>query len=316
MNEIFLLPRSYRGLFAKCLLAFLGFGTFCVYVAHGRVGPVCFFLLFWGSFIVGTVIGLLQCWRWSLTVRDDEVVERGIIRERRINLRDDVQIRWLPSNSGGMVTLRSASQKIRIPFSVIDFHERRRMIRFFRLSNPDAVQDGWDGFCFRNAFPLLENRPELPCVAASGGMTRRRWDWYCVPCILAMIAVCAFCSWQFQNPQYRILPLLCIVPWLLWRFQIPQHGKQSPVIRDRVLILFLLLSLMVVILGLIVYSEWVQYLPHGGVWGIAGIVILMAAIFGEARRADRRKRIAEQPLVEFAAREWNRMEGMSSPVPY
>jgi hypothetical protein len=304
MNRVISAPRLYWWVFSLALLMFLGAWGWSIVAAKGEARSIIAVSLIYGFFVIVTVIELLECWRWSLIVRCDEIVERGIVFERRIKLAEVIAVRWRARGGRGRVVLHSASQKITIPFELMELTQRRETIRFLRTSLPDSIQTAWDMFCFWNAYPLLENRRELPGAVASGRLTRRQFDMCFVPCILVTTAVCVFCWLRFQNPLYRGLPLVLVFPWLGWRFLLPpdrQQSAKSPISRTFVLRLALLV---VSVLGLIVYNEWIRYLPHGDFYGAAVIIIVTLVL----SYRDYRQHVANRSLLESSVREWDRVE--------
>jgi hypothetical protein len=307
MNEVIRVPKFFRGLLAICLLGFLVFLSFTVYAVKGQIYLICIFSAFWGLFIVGTLYALLQCWRWSLTVRGDSLVEQGIIRRREIKLRDAASIRWHASPKGGKIVLRSTSQKISLPLELLDLGQRRRLIYLLRTSLPESIQHGWDRFCFQNAFPLLQSRPEWPVVKNNYYPTRRQLDLCFAPFLLIVMVLCVLYEWQFQTTTDRTLPLSLAVMWPLLRFQIPKNRASSSNPQGLILILFSLCWSLVAMLGYAAYYTWGRDVAYGSLWGTLGLIAWMALFVDQFRRVGRCRRREEEPLVQFAVREWDRI---------
>jgi len=60
----------------------------------------------------------------------------------------------------------------------------------------------------------------------------------------------------------------------------------------------------IAMLGMVAFNRWSSFLPYRTVWAVLGLVAWFAVLLDLVRRVDRRRRIAEQPLVEFAVHEW------------
>jgi len=196
-GTVFRLRKGYRNIGLVCLPFFVlagvasAYGIWSEVPPHRPVNAICFVICsmcVW-AFMAGLSLWvLLAYWRERLKITGGQVIHHGVIGKKEIDLADVTDVRWGIVKTG-RITLRTLTEKLKIDLDNFEATDRLRLIRFVRDRLPDTVQQEWDMFCYKIAIPLRDryirgNRPPGPDEVS---LTRRRWDWYFIPTILALV---------------------------------------------------------------------------------------------------------------------------------
>jgi hypothetical protein len=319
MERVLHPKKSYRNTGVVCLIFFLlvgvisTCGVFVIAHPERRTIALCmavFFAVFWGFWVCLSCWILLAYWREQLEVGNGQVVKRGVIGRKQIDLESIAVARWRVFPRGGSIVVQTLTEKLTIHFDNFEQHERLWLIQLFHNELPDAVQENWALFCGRIALPLRDqnyqdNERHDPDTVV---LTRRRWDWYLVPVILLSAIYGAVAWWQFQQPRMLMAPLIPAFLWLFLRFGTPRKGLASKRIGavpgQAGFLLFLLLWFGVAIVGLVVFKIWQPPMPHAAILATA-ILLWFGVLFWRAHQADRARRRWEETNAPVAAQRWD-----------
>ena len=109
-------------------------------------------------FMTGVSVWLLLAhWRAMLTIRGTQIISRGVIQSREIDLAQVTNARWQPGGrDGGRIVLLDGSARIAIDFQNYEIEQRAIIIQYLRSVVEPEVQTGWNLFAYKTA--LLEPR--------------------------------------------------------------------------------------------------------------------------------------------------------------
>jgi hypothetical protein len=224
-----------RGYFTSELIALVIFVLMAFASAYGmwietkpdrRLWGVLLFSSLWGIMAILPAWILLAYWRESLTIANGSVRQQGVVRQRELQLKDVNQAEWRLVKGGGL-KLRTSSETISIYFDNFEPAERLWLIRHFRDSLSDGIQENWPLFCHRIAVPLRDLDVRQPCGPDDVVLTRRRWDWYFIPFIV-VATVFGVVAWlKLGLPRMLAAPLLPITLWLILRLGTPKEGMKT-----------------------------------------------------------------------------------------
>jgi hypothetical protein len=178
------------------------------------IGPILLLGL-GGPYILAAAI------RHRLTIDGDKVESVGVFATGRIDLALVAEARWRISRDGGRLTLIGPSGRLKIDFSDYPSDDSRRLIKFFRLRLPEAVQRGWDKY-WSFTWPLFDvpdpaRREEF--AEKTRALRARLILWFVVGMMLVVAA--GVVLWRYTGDATRTLGLplflltIAIVPLLL-----------------------------------------------------------------------------------------------------
>lgn len=158
---VFRIRKAYRNLSLVCLALFFFVGIGAVYGMWIGAPPdlrtyaVVSVSLIWSAMTGLAAWGLLSYWRKSLTIQNAHVIWQGVLGRKEIDLASVREARWRLAMSGS-IKLRSLSDHLTIHLDSFGPIDRLWLIRYFRITLPESVQDGWDTFCYEIVLPLRD----------------------------------------------------------------------------------------------------------------------------------------------------------------
>jgi hypothetical protein len=309
MDKTLRLRNSYGAVGIVSLFFFAGMMgfSFVAFFRDNMPGAVCF-SGFWGAWIVVSVWLLAAYYRESVSVDECRIVQQGILRRREMAFADVANARWRTMPRGGAVVLRSLTGKIKVCFDNFGLEERRWLIRHLRLSLPQSVQQDWDRFCVRNALPLAKHDADAPLQPGEVLLTKRRWDRFFLVLTATTAVVSAVCARVLEYPPALVLPVICLLMWLMIRFYTPAKGmrdKRLSANPEKGYFLFLL------IWGPVGVTA-VMPLSYGQFDLAIGVLVLwFTVLVNQSYRLDRRREAAKDAVAPEAVLEWDRLEGQA-----
>lgn len=153
-----------------CLLGFMAMGTFSVAVSilapspNARLQPMymaMFFGLFWGAWSCLAIWHLLSYRTERLSVTDENVIQRGVIRTQTIRFEKIEKLIWKPSPP--QVRLIAETTRAKIHLTNFENADQLWLIRQLQRRIPNTVQEGWEIFCVKVAAPLCKH--DTGCLA-------------------------------------------------------------------------------------------------------------------------------------------------------
>ncbi|QDT96824.1 hypothetical protein [Gimesia aquarii] len=172
--------------------------------------------------------GTLICQFSSTTIQNETVLVKGVFSQKEINLSNVIQARWRLTSHGAL-TLKTLIETGTINLMYLEKEERLWLIQYFQSHLPESVQQNWDLFCLRIAIPLRDPKPKA--IRDPGPseilLTRRRWDWLCLPFIFLFTIGGIIAAWIFLSPRHLLIPIPTIIIWLLMRYSTDKKGEPT-----------------------------------------------------------------------------------------
>ncbi|QDT43708.1 hypothetical protein Pan241w_38100 [Gimesia alba] len=309
-------PRKhYRNQGIGFLLFFVTVGIASVYAMWVDTPPdrrmylMVFVGLFW-SFWAGGSLWMLLAYKYeSLTIREETVIQQGVLFSKELDLSRIKQVRWKLIQGGG-ITLLSLTDKMKIYLDNFEREERLWLIHYFQHRLSESVQEGWELFCHRIAVPLQEYNPDVVQTPAPDEvlLTRKRWDWYLIPTILIFTVGATLATWKFQLPNLLVGPVIPLVLWLMLRYSTPKRGMVSKRISSQTYLKSMLIfEAWWLSVGLIGYGLF-QLIVLPAPWNlVAGYSLAGAWFLGllwKAHRVDCLKNKQDQTDVKLSLQKW------------
>jgi hypothetical protein len=324
MDETFRLRRSYRNQGLGFLLGFLAWAAVNLYVLRTDATiphSVALAFLFLGvplSMAGLSALMLVAYWQARLIIHDGLVTDRGVFREKSINLRDVTEARWRVHQDGGSVVLRTGSARVVITFGNYEAAERERIIVYLRSALPPEIQVGWNLYAYK-VEPFESRPPRTEPGPDEVLLGRNRWDRYLLPAF-AMIGLAASVAWWFTGELRPFTVLLLPVGlWAYLRFNTPAEGMvvhklSASFSPDEVQFYrFTLLWVLVAVAGLVLNG----YLRRGGEPFDTIVIVGLVAWFGvflyKVYLLDRRTARRDREAADLAAK--TRGESLVDPWP-
>ncbi len=214
----------------------------------------------------------------------------------------------------GTLVLRTLTEKMTIYLGNFEPVERLWLIRYFRNAAPMPLQEGWPLFCSKIALPLRDRDALLHGDPGpdSVRITRRRWDWYCVPFILLMAVFGFAASWRLQQPRMLVAPLLPAFLWLMLRTVTPREGMAAKRITSEPgmtnFLVFELFWFGVAVAGLVVFKIWNPPMPVAAITAGIALVLWLGVLLWQACRLDRQRRERDEANASVAVGQWDEGE--------
>lgn len=241
--------------------------------------------------------------RHELVIREGSILHRGLFSSKEMVLSEVTEARWCVP--GGLV-LKSASGRITIGFANYEAAEVLRLIPFFREGVADEVQTGWNLFAYKSLSGYQRAIRDKP-IEGEVLLTRRRWDRFCLPLILASSLIGTGCWWLTGEARQLTAPVIPILLWLLLRASTPAKGmvvlKETPVAPEMGRWWLFLAVWGLVAAFPLIFSKTLEqrfaypklaYVVFGAIW--VSILIIEVGLL------DRRQRRAELEAADLAAR--------------
>lgn len=230
MNEFYRPPKSQRN------IGLMGMVIFSPFVAMAIVDAplqdtVSLTVLVLGVFGLFEFIGiwmLLDYWRASLSVDADEIVQRGVLRTKELQLSEVTAARWVSVGVGGKLVLTTPSCKIKLEFREYAIDDPSRLIEFFRSRIDSRLQQGWALFCHKIALPMRERHDDPGPRKNEVVLTRRRWDLYLVPAILISAGIGFYLWWALDEMRFLAGFVGLTIVWIWLRLMTPKAGMVDP----------------------------------------------------------------------------------------
>lgn len=316
--------RLKRGIFTTgilCLLGFLAMGTFSVATTmlapppKARLDPIymaIFFGLFWGAWSCLAIWILLTYWRERLTVTDENVIQRGVIRTQVVGFDEIKSLIWKPSPP--QVRLIAETTRVKIHLANFEPTDQLWSIRQLQQRIPESVQDGWEVFCAKAAVPLC--RHETGRLAhGQVAVTRKRWAWYFLPATLLFAILGIVLSLTLGLHRLWIAPLPILVLWALLHFSTPRKGlavtRIPAVPGNSRFLLFLLFWGGVALVGSFVLFAVNPRFPPTIAWLAIGGILWFVVLIYKAEQVDRLRQRNDEDRIPMALKEWAESDSKS-----
>jgi uncharacterized membrane protein YedE/YeeE len=163
---------------------------------------------------------------------------------------------------------------------------------------------------------MSENNQPLPTPSAPDPttilLTRRRWDWYFGPAMIAIVVTSASVALATDNPwSYLVIPFFALL-WIWVRFSTPRLGMRAKRLSASPPELFAILrcgtAMIALVVAVAVIDSWVTgndptgpMRPYHALLVGPIFVVFLARILTLAWRADRRKKEEKRRALEAAA---------------
>lgn len=326
MERVIRPKKRSRNLAIVSLIFFVsvGIASVCVMwfsaLPDRRIYAAVFMAMFWGCWASLSCWLLLAYWREELRIVDGQITQRGVIGVKEINLRSLTAVRWRIAPQGGSLVLTTATGKARIYLDNFEPEVRVWLIRYFRNEVSEVLQDGWALFCHKIAVPLRDRNAISLATPGPGNVriTRRRWDWYFIPLIVLCAVLGIVLSWQFQQPQAIVFPVLPAVLWLCIRGMTPRNGFVAERVTSRPevvgYLVFLACWLGVAIAGVVLFGMWSPPSPAAAIIGISALALWYAVLFWRSYQLDRVRRKRDETNAVASIRRWSEEEAAGKKV--
>ena len=231
MTDVFRNTKSHRNGGIVCLAFFLlmaGFGAFFASTVppDRRLFAYCFFVGGFGVFVILSLWMILAYYRQRLEVRGEAITHRGVLSTRQCELFEVVRLEWkvLPTR----IVLHLSASRVKIELGNFAQERQLTLIRYFRSSLPEPIQDHWPEFCLKVALPLRDGKkeesPDRELKEGEVRVTRRRRDLLFLPGLLLVTPVAIYSAWRFNNPLALLAPVFLLLLWLWIRYATPKEG--------------------------------------------------------------------------------------------
>jgi hypothetical protein len=313
MNATFRLRRSYRNEGLGFLPFFLAWFGLIVYLFgnESTFGPRFGMMVFMGIvplFMAGLAVwSVLAYFRADLTILDNLVTYRGVLREKTIDLRDVIHARWRISQQVGSVVLKTGSVRLVINFHNYEAEEQEQIVGFLRSVLRPENQVGWNLFAYKTEKSLKRSR-RIKAGPDDILVKRDRYDRYLWPSLVPASLAGIITGWMTANPAWLGLPLGPIVMWAWFRALIPAEGtietklsmpKDPETIRT---VGFLAIWFLLAFVGVGVYGYFEPRMAHPDAILIGGVLAWVVVLFVEGFRLECRQARRTQEAADLAAK--------------
>ncbi len=317
MNPVFRLSTSCRNFAILVLPFFLAMMGMSTYMLLGE-GEVLFAAVagsFWAFWVGLSLWLLLSYYRERLSIRNEGVTYRGILRTISIDFAELVELRWKPR---GVAVLRSPGKRIAIGISNYATEQQKIIIRSLRRAVPASMQKGWDRFCYVFAMHYWDCPEKQNLSPAEIQRARHRCDLFYVSVILLMTGLGVGFSWYLSQARWLLFPTPFIVLWFLSRAMLSKTKYVSPWLSMRqqsaeqtwrYLRWRMPLWSVPILVAAILAEALKTRLPIVDSLQIFLLPLLFGFMLWGIYRAERNQRLADQASEKLAAQEWDRLEG-------
>lgn len=327
MHAVVRLHKGYLALGLISLLFFVGMGTCSSYFIYHevpedrRIYAVVFFLGFWGFMACLSLWVLIACWRESLTMHDEQIVQKGILSTKEFKLNDFTEAHWRAIPVGGSIVLKAATGKMKIYFHNFEREQSLSLIRYFRGKLPQSIQHGWPLFCYKVALPLrkasAEDEPKADREPNEDEtrIPRQRWDWYFLPGVVAAAGIGVYLWRTLGTPQSLLAPLPLVLLWSLLRWATPKRGmiaKNPSACPEERRGMTMILGAFVLMYPLMFLGKFLERRHPTLSWIVVlPLAAMLPFAIREAYRKDRRQKERDLQAAPADAEEWERTEAAS-----
>ena len=306
IHLVFRLRKYYRNLGIVSLTFFVGMWAMSLIVVLREEKFLAAFTIggIWFFFIGLSLWMLLAYRRESLTIRDDTIIQKGVLRTKCLGVEDVLGMWWQSTRS---VVLRSKTQKIKIYLDNFTRDERQQLIEYLRLAVPPSLQQGWDRFCYQLGSSVVDWTPDQPLQEGYMVRTRKHIDLLCLPAILFALAAGIGFALYLEQPRWLATPVAVVLLWLVLRMFIPAKGL---VMREQTdfdkrftwgLLIWAALGIGVAFL-----------LPV--IWAFVWMFLWISVLLYHAQRADRHKWQRLEDDIQQAVDRWDQEHGTYKPA--
>ncbi len=144
----------FRNVGVACTVGVLAIGLFSVIAAFFNLdgsfpnpdAAALVLALFWlGWFLLGLWL-IAFYYKYRLDLGDNSLRQRGVLRDKQIDLRFVEEIRWRRFPQGGSVRLSGDFGVLKIELGTVSNLEREQVIAFLRDTIPENLHVGWEKF--------------------------------------------------------------------------------------------------------------------------------------------------------------------------
>lgn len=213
--KTFRLRRSVLFIGIVCAVVFLFFDVGSTTVAYWNIDgsfarpkpAALLFGVFWSAMLLLAIFMIVGYFRERLFLAPTSIMQQGTIGSRTMAVGEVTAVIWRCRPVGGSIVVRDQSRKIKIQLGVFAPHDADEIIRFFRDTFPEAIQQNWVSFeSFKHEF----SRPPSP--------SRRRI--ILASCIYPFFVWCCAVLWLGGlGVQFLFCGIIAGLSWLfhLWR---------------------------------------------------------------------------------------------------
>lgn len=164
--------------------------------------------------------------RW--TVSDDRIIHDGVFRSWTFMFHALVDAQWSIAEFGRL-TLRSETNRFKIPFHNFEQADRLWMIQTMRSTLPVELQSGWEEFADRVDAPLRRIVSTIERTPGPGEfrLTRGYWDKRLIPTVVVCCCVAGVLMYAFDDRRWSAVGMFPFLLWFLLRIQTPRRGVTS-----------------------------------------------------------------------------------------
>tara|TARA_R100001132_G_scaffold22746_1_gene20999 strand:+ start:2107 stop:3120 length:1014 start_codon:yes stop_codon:yes gene_type:complete len=312
--RIFRPPRDYRdgGVLTLTFFTVIGVAwcTFMMVVTppDRDVFIILFAVTLWA--VPASLSGwmLLKYRRVSLTIEPGTITVQGIFSRNFFDLNDVQKVCWrlFPM---GLRVFTTPPETVSLSVSHFSREDQVWLIRYFRQSFPEAIQENWPLYCLHVANRL---RAEKHTVVRPPGpdeilITRKRYDRIIIPLILVSAVAGILIGITLHNFALLVLPFLIVIFRFILRNATPREGQvQKRLLADRENRAVYLLLGCWSILGIGSIIIWKLNIPESVkiISSLVLILVLIPVVIPVVMRSEKERKQREQIKAEQAVREW------------
>ena len=316
MNEFFRPPKSQRNIGLTGLAIFSPVFAMAIVDAplQNRVSLTVLVLGVSGLFEFIGLWLLLDYWRASLSVDVDEIVKRGVLRTKELQLSEVTAARWVSVGVGGKLVLTTPSCQIKLEFREYAIDDPLRLIEFFRSRIDPRLQQDWALYCHKIALPMRERRENPGPRPNEIVLTRRRWDLYFVPAIVISAGIGFYLWWVLDEARFLAGFVGFTIVWIWLRLMTPKEGLVDRRIsatpgQKGFIVCWAVSFALVFVLFLVVCVAKVE-IPPFVIYAALGIVV--GGVFLGGHLGERARKRAEAKASPDSVRRWERRESPES----
>lgn len=261
-----------------------------------------------------TVPASLSCWlllkyrKVSLTIEPGTITVQGIFSRKSFDLTDVQKVCWrlFPM---GLRVFTTPLETVSLSVSHFSREDKVWLIRYFRQSFPEAIQENWPLYCLHavNRLSAEKHTVVRPPGLDEILITRKRYDRIFIPLILVSAVAGIFIGITLHNFALLVLPFLFVMFWFILRNGTPREGqvqKRLLTVRENRAVFLLLGCWSILGFGFIIIwklniSESVKIISS-----LVMILVLIPVVIPVVMRSEKERKQLEQIKAELAVREW------------
>ncbi len=253
---------------------------------------------------------LLAYGRERLTLSEDKIIQRGVLRTKAIHCQGVSRLRW--QGVGGLIRIQSSTCRITIHLNNFKPEDRLWIISQLQSRIDETLQQDWGTFCVKIAVPLQRNETvnELGDNDNRNTITlkRTRWALYFIPATLACTVLGIFLSVKFGLDRSLAAPIMPLLLWIFMHFSTPKRGitttRVSSVPGTSHYLWFLFVWGGIGLVGCAVFATLNLPLQQTIGLGVIIGVIWFAVLIWKSIQVDRQRHQHDESRASHAIEEW------------